>query len=53
MLHTLRLLLLGVHFLVAGAINMVIVLLRPFNPDNSSLCGGCELPVQFRSIHHG
>ena len=39
MLHTLRLFLLGVHFLVAGAINMVIVLLRPFNPDNSRLCG--------------
>ena len=39
MLHTLRLFLLGVHFLVAGAINMVIVLIRPFNPDNSRLCG--------------
>jgi 1-acyl-sn-glycerol-3-phosphate acyltransferase len=35
----LRLFLLGVHFLVAGAINIVIVLLRPFNPDNSRLCG--------------
>jgi 1-acyl-sn-glycerol-3-phosphate acyltransferase len=39
MLHSLRLLLLGVHFLVAGAVNLVIVLLRPFNPDNSRLCG--------------
>lgn len=39
MLHSLRLLLLGVHFLVAGAINLVIVLLRPFNPDNSRRCG--------------
>ena len=39
MLHTLRLFLLGVHFLVAGAINMVIVLIRPFNPDNNRLCG--------------
>lgn len=39
MLHTLRIFLLGIHFLVAGAINLVIVLLRPFNPDNSRLCG--------------
>ncbi len=39
MLHSLRLLLLGIHFLLAGAINLVIVLLRPFNPDNSRLCG--------------
>jgi 1-acyl-sn-glycerol-3-phosphate acyltransferase len=39
MLQALRLFLLGVHFLVAGAINIVIVLLRPFNPDNSRLCG--------------
>ena len=39
MLLLLRLFLLGVHFLVAGAINFCIVLLRPFNPDNSRLCG--------------
>lgn len=39
MLHIFRVFLLGVHFLVAGAINLVIVLLRPFNPDNSRLCG--------------
>ena len=39
MLFTLRLCLLGVHFLVAGAVNFVIVLLRPFNPDNTRLCG--------------
>lgn len=39
MLYLLRLFLLGLHFLVAGAINLVIVLLRPFNPDNSRLCG--------------
>lgn len=39
MLHSLRLFLLGVHFLVAGAVNLVIVLLRPFNPDNSRRCG--------------
>jgi len=39
MLQLLRLVLLGIHFLAAGAINLVIVLLRPFNPDNSRLCG--------------
>ena len=39
MLHTLRLFFLGVHFLVAGAVNMFIVLRRPFDPDNSRLCG--------------
>lgn len=39
MLHTLRLFLLGVHFLMAGAINLLLVMLRPFNPDNSRLCG--------------
>lgn len=37
MLHSLRLALLGAHFLLAGAVNLVIVLLRPFNPDNSRL----------------
>ena len=39
MLLTLRLFLLGVHFLVAGAVNMFIVLRRPFDPDNSRICG--------------
>lgn len=39
MLHFLRLVLLGIHFLLAGAINLVIVLLRPFHLDNSRLCG--------------
>lgn len=39
MFRLLRLFLLGIHFLLAGAINLVIVLLRPFNPDNSRLCG--------------
>ena len=39
MLHTLRLFFLGIHFLVAGAVNMFIVLRRPFDPDNSRLCG--------------
>lgn len=39
MLHVLRLIVLGVHFLVAGAVNLAIVLIRPFKPDNSRLCG--------------
>ena len=39
MLHFLRLLLMGVHFVVAALINFVIVFLRPFNPDNTRLCG--------------
>ena len=39
MLFVFRHFLLGLHFLVAGVINLAIVLLRPFNPDNSRLCG--------------
>ena len=39
MLHVLRLVLLGVHFLVAAVVNFAIVFLRPFNPDNTRLCG--------------
>lgn len=38
-LHYLRLLLIGLHFLLAGFVNLFIVVLRPFNPDNSRLCG--------------
>jgi 1-acyl-sn-glycerol-3-phosphate acyltransferase len=29
----------GVHFLMAAVINFAIVFLRPFNPDNTRLCG--------------
>ena len=29
----------AVHFLVAAVVNFAIVLLRPFNPDNTRLCG--------------
>ena len=29
----------GVHFIVAAIINFTIVFLRPFNPDNTRLCG--------------
>lgn len=39
MLYLLRLAILGLHFLVASAINFVICFARPFNPDNSRLCG--------------
>jgi 1-acyl-sn-glycerol-3-phosphate acyltransferase len=39
MLFFLRMILLGIHFVVASAINGVIVLMRPFNPDNTRLCG--------------
>jgi 1-acyl-sn-glycerol-3-phosphate acyltransferase len=39
MLHLLRLILMGIHFVVAAFINFAIVFLRPFNPDNTRLCG--------------
>ncbi len=39
MIFTLRHILLGIHFVVAGCINFAIVFLRPFNPDNTRLCG--------------
>jgi len=39
MLHLLRLIALGVHFVLAGVVNFAIVLSRPFNPDNTRLCG--------------
>jgi len=39
MLKILRLAMLGFYFLVASAINFVICFARPFNPDNSRLCG--------------
>ncbi len=39
MLHILRILLLLVHFVLAGCTNLVLVLARPFNPDNSRWCG--------------
>jgi 1-acyl-sn-glycerol-3-phosphate acyltransferase len=39
MLHTLRILLLLVHFVAAGCVNLLLVLARPFNPDNSRWCG--------------
>jgi 1-acyl-sn-glycerol-3-phosphate acyltransferase len=38
MLFVLRMLLMGVHFVVAGALGLVLGICRPFNPDNSRLC---------------
>lgn len=39
MLYPLRIILMGIHFLVAAVVNFAIVFLRPFNPDNTRLCG--------------
>ncbi len=38
MLFVLRMLLMGLHFIGAGALGLLLGLCRPFNPDNSRLC---------------
>nr|WP_298141883.1 1-acylglycerol-3-phosphate O-acyltransferase [uncultured Pseudomonas sp.] len=38
MLFLLRMLAMGVHFIVAGTMGLLLGLCRPFNPDNSRLC---------------
>jgi 1-acyl-sn-glycerol-3-phosphate acyltransferase len=38
MLFVLRMLLMVVHFIVAGILGLVLGICRPFNPDNSRLC---------------
>ena len=38
MLFVLRMLLMGVHFILAGLLGLLLGLCRPFNPDNSRLC---------------
>jgi 1-acyl-sn-glycerol-3-phosphate acyltransferase len=38
MLFVFRMLLMGLHFMVAGVLGVVLGLCRPFNPDNSRLC---------------
>ena len=38
MLFVLRMLLMGLHFIAAGVLGLVLGLCRPFNPDNSRLC---------------
>lgn len=39
MLQFFRHILLGIHFLIASCINLLIGIARPRNPDNSRLCG--------------
>ncbi len=39
MLHFLRLVLISIQFLLASFVNLLICFSRPFNPDNSRLCG--------------
>ena len=38
MLFVLRMLLMGLHFIVAGILGLLLGICRPFNPDNSRLC---------------
>src|SRR5690606_30721058 len=38
MLFTLRMSMMGIHFLIAGTLGLILGLCRPFNPDNSRLC---------------
>ena len=38
MLFLLRMLLMSLHFMVAGVLGVLIGVCRPFNPDNSRLC---------------
>ncbi len=38
MLFLLRMLLMGLHFMIAGMLGVLIGICRPFNPDNSRLC---------------
>ena len=38
MLFLLRMLLMGLHFMVAGVLGVLLGICRPFNPDNSRLC---------------
>ena len=38
MLFRLRMLLMGLHFMIAGVLGVLVGICRPFNPDNSRLC---------------
>ncbi|WP_347904954.1 1-acylglycerol-3-phosphate O-acyltransferase [Pseudomonas purpurea] len=38
MLYLFRMLLMGLHFAIAGVLGVLLGLCRPFNPDNSRLC---------------
>lgn len=37
MFFLLRMLLMGLHFMLAGVLGVLVGLCRPFNPDNSRL----------------
>jgi len=48
MLFLLRMLAMGVHFILAGLLGLLLGLCRPFNPDNSRLCARLySLPAQW------
>ncbi len=48
MLFLPRMLLMGLHFILAGILGLLLGLCRPFNPDNSRLCARLyALPAQF------
>lgn len=38
MLYLLRMLLMSLHFMLAGVLGVLVGICRPFNPDNSRLC---------------
>ncbi|MFZ3154614.1 1-acylglycerol-3-phosphate O-acyltransferase [Pseudomonas sp.] len=48
MLFLLRMLAMGVHFILAGILGLLLGICRPFNPDNSRLCARLySLPAQW------
>ena len=38
MLLSIRMLLMSLHFMIAGVLGVLLGICRPFNPDNSRLC---------------
>ena len=53
MLFLARMLLMGLHFIVAGVLGLLLGLCRPFNPDNSRLCARLySLPALCLSLIH-
>jgi len=50
MLYSLRMFLLGLHFLLVGAIGLIIGLCRPFNPDNSRLFARRTVAIGKKSL---
>jgi len=48
MLFLLRMLAMGVHFILAGILGLLLGICRPFNPDNSRLCARLySVPAQW------